>query len=183
MSPNQISPLLKTWHKWKALRLPWRKKFLVGLDLHGNTYWEFRLVNGPGPDGRWRRIVQYPRKTHHGDVSVSPAWHQWLRNTRKDPPSLDEQKADVARRERMKMLAAQADARWAAKESLLGTADKAPALEGMKADEGGSREEMWRKMQQEQRQGGVEGKDPWRQTAPSGPGEQWQPRAWRPGKK
>lgn len=30
MSSKQISPLLQTWYKWKALRLPWRKRFLVG---------------------------------------------------------------------------------------------------------------------------------------------------------
>src|SRR5690242_926205 len=93
------------------------------MDLQGNTFWEFRVSNDPGFDGRWRRIVHYPRKTHHGDVKVSPAWHQWLRNTRKDPPSLKEQEADVIRQERMKMLAAEADARWEAKPRLDSPAD------------------------------------------------------------
>lgn len=127
MSPtSQITPFLKAWYKWKTLRLPWRKRFLVGLDLHGNTYWEFRLTRGAGADGRWRRIVEYPRNTHHGDVTVSPAWHQWLRNTRQAPPSLQEQTADVARQERMKVLAAQADARWAAKPSLVDAPARKP---------------------------------------------------------
>lgn len=97
-----------------------------GLDLHGNTYWEFRVAGDPSTEGRWRRIVHYPRKTHHGDVVVSPAWHQWLRNTRADPPSLEEQAADIARQERMKVLAAQADARWAAKASVTGSKAEAP---------------------------------------------------------
>lgn len=30
MSSKQISPFLRSWYKWKALRLPWRKRFLVG---------------------------------------------------------------------------------------------------------------------------------------------------------
>ncbi|KAK3322296.1 hypothetical protein B0H66DRAFT_553928 [Apodospora peruviana] len=118
MAPNQITPYLRMWYKWKALRLPWRKQFLVGLDLHGNTYWEFRDVRGHDPNARWRRIVRYPSTTHYGDVKVPPAWHQWLRQLRQDPPSIAEQQEDVVRQERMKVLAAQADARWAAKPSL-----------------------------------------------------------------
>ena len=38
---------------------------------------------------------------------------------RADPPTLDEQRADAIRQERIKVLAAQANARWAAKSSLL----------------------------------------------------------------
>ncbi|KAM7193275.1 hypothetical protein V8F20_008470 [Naviculisporaceae sp. PSN 640] len=119
MSAPRISPLRSAWYKWKALRLPWRKQFLVGLDLNGNTYWEFRDIRGTDPGARWRRIVKYPSKTHYGDVKVPPMWHQWLRQQRPDPPSIAEQQAEVARQERLKYLAAQADARWAAKPSLV----------------------------------------------------------------
>ncbi|KAI0480150.1 hypothetical protein GGR56DRAFT_255558 [Xylariaceae sp. FL0804] len=132
MPVNQIGPIRQAWYKWKALRLPWRKRFLVGLDLSGNTYWEFRLVRPPrdanpvhpgngrdAEDARWRRIVQYPRSAHLSDVAVPPAWHQWLRHRRAAPPSLAEQRADVARRDRARALAAEADARWEAKPSLL----------------------------------------------------------------
>lgn len=63
--------------------------------------------------------MRYPRGTHHGDVVVPPAWHQWLRHTRSDPPSLSEQRAEVARQERIKLLAAQADARWEAKPKVM----------------------------------------------------------------
>jgi hypothetical protein len=31
MASNQIGPVARAWYKWKALRLPWRKRFLVGL--------------------------------------------------------------------------------------------------------------------------------------------------------
>ncbi|RYP18160.1 hypothetical protein DL765_004086 [Monosporascus sp. GIB2] len=140
MSTKQIGPVLKAWYKWKSLRLPWRKRFLVGLDLRGNTYWEFRLVRGDPtshPSGTttsasahrsqqnqtptypFRRIVHYPRSTHYSEVTVPPAWHQWLRYQRAAAPTLEEQLADAARQERIKVLAAQADARWAAKPSYL----------------------------------------------------------------
>ncbi|KAL2181333.1 uncharacterized protein P884DRAFT_326057 [Thermothelomyces heterothallicus CBS 202.75] len=142
MSQLPVSPFLRAWYKWKMLRLPWRRQFLVGFDLSGNTYWEFldrgsRLPPRTNPSSqtttttttttttrrrspvRWRRIVRYPRGTHHSAVNVPPAWHQWLRHTRADPPSLDEQRAEVARQERIKRLAAEADARWEAKPKVM----------------------------------------------------------------
>uniref|UniRef100_L2G1A6 Uncharacterized protein n=1 Tax=Colletotrichum fructicola (strain Nara gc5) TaxID=1213859 RepID=L2G1A6_COLFN len=82
MSSTRISPILEAWYKWKSLRLPWRKRFLIGRDLQGYTYWEFREQRGDGP-GRFRRIVHYPRLTYLSDVKVSPLWHQWLRHTRR----------------------------------------------------------------------------------------------------
>ncbi|AEO58027.1 hypothetical protein MYCTH_2304985 [Thermothelomyces thermophilus ATCC 42464] len=152
MSQLPVSPFLRAWYKWKMLRLPWRRQFLVGFDLSGNTYWEFldRGSRLPPPRTnpssqttttttttrsspvRWRRIVRYPRGTHHSAVDVPPAWHQWLRHTRADPPSLDEQRAEVARQERIKRLAAEADARWEAKPRVMedgaGAARRAAAL-------------------------------------------------------
>ncbi|KAK1756157.1 hypothetical protein QBC47DRAFT_379266 [Echria macrotheca] len=205
-----ISPTLRAWYRWKSLRLPWRRKFLVGLDLQGNTYWEFRIAGDRSAEGRWRRIVQYPRKTHYGDVKVPPAWHQWLRNTRADPPSIEEQAADVARQERMKVLAAQADARWAAKASLTEPAPQAPgqtlgqplpALGRDMADGTGSEKLSGRvpkentgQTAEEPNNGGredtwrkmqreatqVKGPDPWKKGAPTAHGETWQPKAWQP---
>ncbi|KAJ4304119.1 hypothetical protein N0V88_001729 [Collariella sp. IMI 366227] len=141
MSPNQISPLLRAWYKWKMLRL----------DLNGNTYWEFldrgaslpptSSITNHTPPVRWRRIVRYPGRAHPSDVNVPPAWHQWLRHTRSDPPSIAEQQAEVARRARMQVLAAQADARWEAKPrvmegptrtgtaGMLGVRSREPALD------------------------------------------------------
>ena len=89
-----------------------------GLDLQGNTYWEFRDTLNPG---RMRRIVQYPPSTQYSEVTskITPAWHQWLRHIRESPPSLTEQAQDLTRQAQLKVLAAQADARWNAKESFL----------------------------------------------------------------
>jgi NADH dehydrogenase [ubiquinone] 1 alpha subcomplex assembly factor 2 len=66
-----------------------------------------------------RRIVKYPRSVHYSEIKIPPQWHQWLRHTRQDAPSIAEQEQDVVRRENLKILAAQADARWAAKASFL----------------------------------------------------------------
>ncbi|KAK3990248.1 NADH-ubiquinone oxidoreductase assembly factor N7BML [Cladorrhinum sp. PSN332] len=125
--PPNLSPFLRTYYKWKSIRFPWRRQFLVGFDLKNNTYWEFHDRGVPSPSSnpsspsnpnfRWRRIVYPPprSKLHPSEIQISPAWHQWLRHTRSTPPTLSEQAADVARQERIKVLAAQADARWAAK--------------------------------------------------------------------
>ncbi|OAL06375.1 hypothetical protein IQ06DRAFT_210534 [Phaeosphaeriaceae sp. SRC1lsM3a] len=111
----------RAWYEWRMKRFPWRKKWLVGYDLQGNTFWEFKdqlhaLRN--------RRIAKYSRKTHYGDVNVSPSWMQWLRHTRFDPPTMTEQHQEIARQERMKVLAAKADERWASKPSALDAPDK-----------------------------------------------------------
>ncbi|OBT53928.1 hypothetical protein VE04_05137 [Pseudogymnoascus sp. 24MN13] len=113
------SSFRKAWLKWKSMRLPWRKRFLVGLDLQGNTYWEFRDTLSPG---RMRRIVDYPPHVQYSDVSshITPAWHPWLRHTRQAAPTIAEQELDVLRRKRVKVLAAQADERWEAKGRLVG---------------------------------------------------------------
>lgn len=143
MSSRNVSPFLKVWYKWKTLPLPWRRQVLAGkltrssfftdglptrgfqaniagegVDLKGNTYWELRDKRA-AEIGRVRRMVKTPRTTHYGEVVVSPAWHQWLRHTRAEPPSVEEQTADLLRQERLKVLAAQADARWAAKPGYL----------------------------------------------------------------
>jgi NADH dehydrogenase [ubiquinone] 1 alpha subcomplex assembly factor 2 len=138
MSSSAVSPFRKAWYKWKALHLPWRKRFLIGmiphhpassslpfqlltltgLDLQGNTFWEFRDTLS-SHKYRMRRIVQYPPTVHYSDLNISPQWHQWLRHTRQDPPSLTEQSQDLVRQENLKALVAQADARWAAKPSFL----------------------------------------------------------------
>ncbi|KAK4957738.1 hypothetical protein LTR66_013262 [Elasticomyces elasticus] len=116
------------WFKWKSLKLPWRRKWLAGADLAGNTFWEFKdHLNA----NRLRRIVQYSRKTHYADIKISPQWHQWLRHTRDTAPSIKEQSADVLRQEAMKQLAARADERWASVPSFLDSPNQqqpAPAI-------------------------------------------------------
>ncbi|PSR94381.1 hypothetical protein BD289DRAFT_363430 [Coniella lustricola] len=201
MSSRQISPLLRSWYKWKALRLPWRRRFLVGLDLQGNTFWEFREARGdprPGEPVRWRRIVQYPRDTHYGEVKVSPQWHQWLRNTRERPPTIQEQHAEVHRQTRMKYLAAEADARWEAKPRLMDAPGEVngqpvPTLESRiggdaaaaaaaatarnSGPEAGSTRSDPVASPPKKRQ---EKEDPWKKHRSAGPSEAWQPQGWNP---
>ncbi|KAF2092139.1 hypothetical protein K490DRAFT_31916 [Saccharata proteae CBS 121410] len=109
------------WFRWKALNLPWRRRWLRGVDLAGNTFWEFKdQINA----NRLRRIVKYNPKAHYADVKLTPQWVQWLRHTRFEAPSISEQQLDEIRQVRMKQLAAEADARWAAKPSALDPPDK-----------------------------------------------------------
>ncbi|KAI0586581.1 NDUFA12 domain-containing protein [Pyrenophora tritici-repentis] len=114
-------PIRRAWYQWKMQRFPWRKKWLVGFDLQGNTFWEFKDALHAL---RNRRIAKYSRSTHLGDVQISPSWMQWLRHTRFEPPTVDEQHQDLIRQARIKQLAAQADARWAEKPSALDAPDK-----------------------------------------------------------
>ncbi|KAI0441722.1 hypothetical protein F4803DRAFT_407897 [Xylaria telfairii] len=182
MPTTPAGPLRKAWQVWKSLRLPWRKRFFVGQDPHGNTYYELRQPRGDMPTSTPRRLVHYPRSTHYSEVRVTPAWHQWLRYQRAHPPTMEEQMAELQRQARIKVLAAEADARWEAKDSLL----EMPSRKTTKTTGGIA-------------QGGVKGggegdarggeredtqkpdPDPWKQAAQRGaPGETWQPEAWAP---
>ncbi|KAI8627349.1 hypothetical protein F5Y19DRAFT_486945 [Xylariaceae sp. FL1651] len=189
MSTKQITPLRRAWYQWKALRLPWRKRFLVGLDLQGNTYWEFRLARGDdalAPNATpFRRIVHYPRSTHYSDVKVPPIWHQWLRYQRASPPTMQEQSSEMMRQERMKALAAEADARWEAKPSLLDM----PAQDGVKNVDPALAQENKQVQQESEEKGAQAGQthtqtkiddDPWKRARGGGPSETWQPAAWSP---
>lgn len=233
MSLRNVSPFVKIWYKWKTLPLPWRRQVLAGtflpprlapshslstllcqiltyskgVDLKGNTYWELR--DGRAAElGRVRRTVKTPRSTHYGDVAVSPAWHQWLRHTRRDPPSVDEQRADVARQERLKLLAAQADARWAASRAVSDGPEMAQAVPplrsaaGEKPVAGALAEDVRESMggveepvsgeeksagesREEDREAVQTGKvaaaeSPWKQPTTGNPGQNWQPQGWTP---
>ncbi|KAL4780289.1 hypothetical protein BJX76DRAFT_351130 [Aspergillus varians] len=113
-----MSPINSLWFKWKSLRLPWRRSFLVGHDLAGNTFWEFRDKLNVG---RFRRILKPRPKTFYSDVEVSPQWHQWLRYVRAEPPSIKEQQEDVQRRQRILLLAEMQKKRWETEQSRLDT--------------------------------------------------------------
>ena len=66
--PTGPSALKQIWLKWKTLRLPWRRQFLAGADLSGNTFWEFKdAMNAQ----RFRRIVKYSKQSHYADVKIS----------------------------------------------------------------------------------------------------------------
>jgi NADH dehydrogenase [ubiquinone] 1 alpha subcomplex assembly factor 2 len=58
---------------------------------------------------------------------------QWLRHTRFDPPTLTEQRREIMRQEQMKVLASQADARWASKPSALDAPDKQQPVQMLKS--------------------------------------------------
>ncbi|KAL6871090.1 hypothetical protein J3F83DRAFT_734213 [Trichoderma novae-zelandiae] len=192
MTSKQIGPFAQAWYKWKALRLPWRRRFLIGFDLQGNTFWEFRHTRGSQDTGeRWRRIVAYPRSTHYSQVRVSPQWHQWLRHTRREPPSLDEQRAEAVRQERIKLLAAQADARWEAKPRVMedpagpGPARGLPLAAGdikVKAAGADTQPAQLRGAESEKPRAKAKQveEDPWARATAQGPGEKWQPTAWDP---
>ncbi|KAG5418549.1 hypothetical protein I9W82_004077 [Candida metapsilosis] len=100
-------------HKWQAKRnVPFRRKFFMGYDLYGNTYWEFTI---DGNMTRLRRKLE-PFKEEIFKVdyfkTIPPQWLQWLRRTRFDAPSLDELVSDQLRQQRLKILAQQADQKW-----------------------------------------------------------------------
>ncbi|GAD99740.1 hypothetical protein CPC735_015420 [Paecilomyces variotii No. 5] len=180
------------WFKWKSLRLPWRKSFLVGHDLAGNTYWEFRdSLNS----GRFRRIVKYSPKTHYGDIKVNPQWHQWLRYVRSEAPTIEEQQQDLIRQMQLKKLAQLADERWASKPSYLDkpqTQQPAPALrtsDATMSDQGrpapapeqtGVRNAVEDQAGLQQKGGKTKAaKNPWaKQTGV--PGADFEPEAWTP---
>ncbi|KAL7273402.1 hypothetical protein RUND412_003758 [Rhizina undulata] len=106
----------RLWWTWKSYRFPWRSRYFIGMDLEGNTYWEMKTrLNA----SRARRIVQYKDLKDLVDYKVSPQWHQWLRSTRFDPPTITEQELDIERLKVLKHNATLADLRWASKPSLL----------------------------------------------------------------
>lgn len=100
-------------HKFQSRRdMPFRRKFFVGYDLHGNTYWEFTI---DGNMQRLRRKLEpYEEKLFKADYfeTVPPQWLQWLRRTRNEAPTLQELINDQIRQQRIKILAQQADQRW-----------------------------------------------------------------------
>lgn len=157
----------------------------AGQDLHGNTFWEFKdAIN----HNRWRRIVQASRKTHHSDVQVSPQWHQWLRQTRADPPSIQEQTADLQRIEQMKHNARLADERWAAKAKYIEKPKPTPtptptvdlAFDRAAAEQAPVPNQP---LPSEKTRSAVDTDDPWKKASETGsnPGATWTPEAWVPG--
>ncbi|KAI5297837.1 hypothetical protein KEM56_004504 [Ascosphaera pollenicola] len=165
------------------------------MDLNGNTYWEFKdAIN----TGRMRRIVKADPKMHHADLSLSPQWLQWLRHTRTEAPTIEEQKADLVRQIQLKHLAKLADAKWKAKqshveapilteaqrrqlESIKGAQHKAP--EPRSTPQAAKSEDAEKKKEMEQPEVVLRGQkieNPFARNRPSAPSETWQPEAWSP---
>ncbi|EGV65976.1 hypothetical protein PSN45_003209 [Yamadazyma tenuis] len=122
-----MDPIASKYSVWRRLihqfqirrDIPFRKKFFVGYDLHGNTYWEFSL---DGNMNRLRRKMEpYQEYMFKADYfsTVPPPWLQWLRRTRVEPPTLQELMAEQIRQDGIKMLASQADEKWQSQKLLL----------------------------------------------------------------
>ncbi|EXJ56412.1 hypothetical protein A1O7_06755 [Cladophialophora yegresii CBS 114405] len=175
------------WLRWKMLRLPWRKRFLVGQDLYGNTFWEFRDQINPG---RWRRMVKGSRRatlSSLSDVQISPQWHQWLRYTRYDAPTMQEQAADVQRQAQLKIGARLADERWAARAKYIEKPKPAatvalagdPLLDRIDAQNDPTQSPQGEKMKNH-----IESNENQMRKAKetaTNPGSTWTPEAWSPG--
>lgn len=102
----------RVWHQWKSLKnIPFRRKWFIGYDLDGNSYWELIDHNNPF---RLRRKVEMKNKhAHIGDFKPLPQWMQWLRHTRANAPTMEELLADQRRQARIRLLAQEAEQRWA----------------------------------------------------------------------
>ncbi|BCS20691.1 uncharacterized protein APUU_21123A [Aspergillus puulaauensis] len=178
-----MSPINSLWFKWKSLRLPWRRSFLVGQDLVGNTFWEFRdKLNA----GRFRRILKPRPRTHYGDVEVSPQWHQWLRYVRSEPPSIKEQQDDVLRRQRIMLLAEMQNKRWEAEQSQLDApATQQPRPATRTSEPTLNTSDATGKESGPRADGQTPNKTPTAKEDPffklkDAPGEKWQPDSWTP---
>lgn len=195
------------------LKLPWRSTFLIGMeavktitlnttamrfsdfaagqDLRGNTFWEFKdKMNA----NRVRRIVRPRGGAHFSDVTISPQWHQWLRHTRHDAPTIQDQQADIGRQAQLKYLAQQADERWASKPSFLDRPREQPQPATLPLD---PRSTIAPRTEADQNEGvksavdnpvsipdppkTTENPDPSKRTPTGRPSEQWEPQSWNPG--
>ncbi|KAF5103013.1 hypothetical protein D0Z03_000303 [Geotrichum reessii] len=108
---GKVTPFRQAYLQWRSLRnVPFRKKFFVGYDLDGNTYWEFFNPNNPE---RARRIVEYrDTKLNWVDYEAPPQWLQWLRYARPHYPTLEELYNDQVRQMQIKQRVREAEARW-----------------------------------------------------------------------
>ena len=129
---------------------------------------------------------------------VAAQWHQWLRHTRPEPPSIQEQHYEVSRQAMMKQLAAQADERWKSVPSYLdapktqqtgpamGVTDSKPPDAGQGQGEGmvgavEGQEEGERKKEKEKGKKRDQEESPWARADRGAPSENYQPGAWTPG--
>lgn len=111
-------------------------------------------------------------------------WHQWLRYSRPNPPSILEQQADVTRQRELKHLARAADERWAAKPSVLdrprrGSLELAVGDEDVQGTTVGEREGPGKGLAEDMLQKEKRTENPWK-VKQGNPGEGWQPEAWAP---
>lgn len=183
--PGLLSPLLRLYHKYLSLRLPWRRRWLAGTDLANNKYYYFRPTLSS--TFRPRRLLQPApsssnshsstqigrgdggRLASFADIKIPVQWHQWLRYTREDPPSVEELVMDEQRKERMTLLAEQANRRWEEQGRIASGNNGANAAGQNLIGEGrGEKKED------------AKSKEAWQRRERGAPGEGWQPEAWSP---
>ena len=130
-------------------------------------------------------------------------WIQWLRHTREQAPSIQEQQYEVSRQAMMKQLAAEADERWRSTPRYIdGPARQQPsAPTAIRENEKPSEEQIEvgdvagvKSIDEEQheiaesrdakdmaRERKPKNQNPWQQRQTGAPSENWQPEAWSPG--
>ncbi|ODV84026.1 hypothetical protein CANARDRAFT_9023 [[Candida] arabinofermentans NRRL YB-2248] len=101
-----LVPLWKqAYYRWKSIKtVPFRKRFFIGYDLKGNTYWEFYTSSA---QTKPRRIYQphHPEQHTHDYFQHLPIqWLQWLRFTRYQAPTLQELRSEEERVSKLKRL-------------------------------------------------------------------------------
>ncbi|KAJ2253819.1 hypothetical protein GGI13_002495 [Coemansia sp. RSA 455] len=95
-----MGAIRQAYMMWKALRLPWRRDVLAGVDLDGNLYFERSVPSAQ----RTRRHVMYKKNINvaeYNDQIIPIQWQAWMRHTRSQPPTIQELLHDVERRRRM----------------------------------------------------------------------------------
>lgn len=112
--PRQcLHPLVRSLSTLEIPPPPLAAAILIRPDLSSSTFWEY-LPPGVSKTAQPGRILRPSRKTHHGDIQVSPQQHQWLKQTRADAPIIQEQIHDV-RIQELQINTRLAEQRWEAK--------------------------------------------------------------------
>ena len=137
-----------------------------------------------------RSLIVHLIRKHElmGYCCLPAAWHQWLRYTRAEPPSIQEQQLDVQRQSQLKVLAQRADERWASKPSMLdkprrgntelGVGDgESMGTIGRQGETGVGEGTVPREEREKQGEQDVK-----KMAKGKNPGEGWQPESWSPGR-
>ena len=126
-------------------------------------------------------------------------WIQWLRHTREEAPSIQEQQYEVSRQAMMKQLAAKADERWKSVPRYIdgperqqpapavAITDSAPPRTEADVGDGSGMQDVSQGQEDvaptsenpartKQRK-----ENPWQRSQTGAPSENWQPDAWVPG--
>ena len=115
--PYRPSVFVKAYYRFKAIKLPWRRKFFRGFDLDGNSFYE---SYNPLTPHKMRRTVKYIKDGHYTDNNVTPQWMQWLRHTRTEAPTESELLQEVHRIQATRQNAFLISQKWDEEKTRLG---------------------------------------------------------------